>query len=69
VRIEELALAPADGSGPTYRALAAREWQVRSRAHLKSLRSAGTPVIAARPAEFESAVLSFYARLRRDRRV
>jgi uncharacterized protein (DUF58 family) len=67
--IEELTLRPAVAWADPYRALAAREWQVRSRAHLKSLRSAGTPVIAARPAEFEATVLSYYARLRRDRRV
>jgi uncharacterized protein (DUF58 family) len=67
--IEELAHAASEEWADPYRALAAREWQARSRAHLKSLRSAGTPVIAARPAEFESAVLSYYAKLRRDRRV
>jgi uncharacterized protein (DUF58 family) len=67
--VEELALAPAEKWADPYRALAAREWQTRTRAHLKSLRSAGTPVVVARPAEFESAVLSYYARLRRDRRV
>ncbi|HEY4647344.1 MAG TPA: DUF58 domain-containing protein [Steroidobacteraceae bacterium] len=67
--VEEVALAPAEEWADPYRALAAREWQARSRAHLKSLRSAGTPVIAARPADFESAVVSYYARLRRDRRV
>jgi len=67
--VEELALAPAREWADPYRALAAREWQARSRAHLKSLRSAGTPVIAARPAEFESSILSYYTRLRRDHRV
>ncbi len=67
--VERLALARADGWADPYRALAAREWQARSRAHLKSLRSAGTPVIAARPADLESAILGYYARLRRDRRV
>jgi len=67
--VEELAFAPAAEWADPYRSLAAREWQARSRAHLKSLRIAGTPVIAARPAEFESAILSYYARLRRDRRI
>lgn len=67
--IEELASAPAEGWADPYRALAAREWQARSRAQLKSLRSAGTPVIAARPVELESAILGYYERLRRDRRI
>lgn len=67
--VEELALARAHEWADPYRALAAREWQARSRAHLKSLRSAGTPVIAARPIDLESAVLGYYVRLRRDRRI
>lgn len=67
--VEELALTPARDWADPYRALAAREWQARTRAHLKSLRSAGTPVVAARPAEFESSILSYYTRLRRDHRV
>ncbi len=67
--IEELALAPAREWVDPFQALAAREWQARSRAHLKSLRSAGTPVVTARPAEFESSILSYYTRLRRDHRV
>ena len=67
--IEQLAAAPAQAWPDPYRALAAREWQARSRAQLASLRSAGTPVIAARANDLEAAVLSYYARLRRNRRV
>lgn len=67
--IDELALAPAEAWTDPYRSLAAREWQARSRAQLKSLRGAGTPVIAARPLDLEAAILSYYARLRRERRI
>lgn len=67
--IDELAIAPAEGWTDPYRSLAAREWQARSRAQLKSLRGAGTPVIEARPVDLEAAILSYYARLRRDRRI
>lgn len=67
--IDELALAPAQAWTDPYRSLAAREWQTRSRAQLKSLRGAGTPVIAARPLDLEAAILGYYARLRRDRRI
>jgi uncharacterized protein (DUF58 family) len=52
-----------------YRSLAAREWQARTRAQLASLRSTGTPVVAARPVELEAAILDYYARLRSERRV
>ncbi len=67
--IDALAAAPAQSWIDPYRSLAAREWQARSRAQLASLRSAGTPVVAARPADLESAVFAYYARLRRNRRV
>ena len=67
--IDALAAAPAQSWIDPYRSLAAREWQARSRAQLASLRSAGTPVVAARPADLESAVFGYYARLRRNRRV
>lgn len=67
--IDELAVAPAQVWTDPYHALAAREWQSRSRAQLKSLRGAGTPVIAARPADLEAAIMSYYARLRRERRI
>jgi uncharacterized protein (DUF58 family) len=67
--IDELALAAAESWIDPYRSLAAREWQARSRAQLRSLRGAGTPVIAARPVDLEAAILGYYAKLRRDRRV
>ena len=51
-----------------YTSLAAREWQVRTRAQLASLRKSGTPVIAARPIDLETAILDYYTRLRRERR-
>lgn len=67
--IDELAAARAVDWHDPYRVLAAREWQARTRAQLASLRSAGTPVIAARPPDLEAAILAYYAKLRRDRRV
>ncbi|HEU4529651.1 MAG TPA: DUF58 domain-containing protein [Steroidobacteraceae bacterium] len=67
--IDALAAAPAQTWIDPYRSLAAREWQARSRAQLASLRSAGTPVVAARPSDLESAIFGYYARLRRARRV
>jgi len=67
--IDALAVAPATQWWEPYRALAAREWRARSRRQRDSLRGAGTPVIAARPADLQTAVLDYYARLRRNRRV
>lgn len=67
--IEQLAAADASAWSDPYRALAAREWMARSRAQLASLRGAGTPAIAARAAELESAILAYYQRLRRNRRI
>ena len=67
--IDAMAAAEARRWLDPYTSLAAREWQARTRAQLASLRKSGTPVIAARPAELEAAILDYYTRLRRERRV
>jgi uncharacterized protein (DUF58 family) len=67
--IDAMATAEARRWLDPYTSLAAREWQARTRAQLASLRKSGTPVIAARPTELEAAILDYYTKLRRERRV